>query len=92
MLPLQFGRVGEEMVFEGWAGDYDRAICAIEFSIDGGTSWTSHETPGATSDRLVKWKFAYTPEAPGEYRLLVRSVNDRGEASTEPDGVSFSVA
>lgn len=91
MLPMQFGKVGKEMVFEGYAGDYDRAITAVQFSIDGGNSWTTYETPGATSDRLVHWRFAYTPKEPGEFRLLVRSVNNRGEASPTPDGVSFIV-
>ena len=91
MLPMQFGKVGKEMVFEGYAGDYDRAITAVQFSIDGGNSWTTYETPGATSDRLVHWRFAYTPKEPGEFRLLVRSVDNRGEASPTPDAVSFIV-
>lgn len=91
MLPMQFGTVGKEMVFEGYATDYDRAITAVQFSIDGGVSWTTYETPRATSDKLVHWRFAYTPKAPGEFRLLVRSVNDRGQASPTPDGVSFFV-
>lgn len=91
MLPMQFGKVGKEMVFEGYATDYDRAIVAVQFSLDGGDHWTTYDTPGATSDRLVHWRFAYMPDAPGEFRLLVRSVNDRGEKSPVPDGVSFFV-
>ena len=84
MLPLQYGTVGTAMTFEGYAGDYDRAIAAIQFSIDGGRTWT-------TCDKLVHWQFAYTPRQPGEFRLLVRSVNDRGEASPVPDSVPFLV-
>lgn len=91
MLPLQYGTVGTAMTFEGYAGDYDRAIAAIQFSIDGGRTWTTCETPNATSDKLVHWQFAYTPHQPGEFRLLVRSVNDRGEASPVPDSVPFLV-
>lgn len=91
MLHTQYGKAGEELVFEGYASDYDRAITAIQFSIDGGEHWNTYETPGATSDRLVHWRFSYTPSAKGEFRLLVRSVNDKGEAGPVPDGVTVVV-
>ena len=38
----------------------------------------------------MHWIFEYTPEAPGTYCLLVRSVNERGEVSPEPDTAAFT--
>ncbi len=37
----------------------------VEFSLDGGKSWTGYDTQGATADKWVYWFFNYTPEAPG---------------------------
>ena len=39
----------------------------------------------------MHWTFEYTPEVPGTYCLLVRSVNERGEVSPEPDAATFMV-
>lgn len=78
------GRVGEPMDFTGWADDYDRAIAAIEFSLDGGAAWTRFETPGATVGKLTTWQFSWTPVRPGTYTMLVRAVNEDGKASPVP--------
>lgn len=60
MLGLVQGKVGEPLTFEGYADDYDKAIVAMEFSLDGGTTWTRHATkahrragcfPGRSSTR-----------------------------------------
>lgn len=91
MLKTQKGSVGAPMTFSGYAHDYDKAIVAVQFSLDGGAHWTEHATPGATSDRLVQWEFEFIPKRAGEYHLLVRSVNEQGQASPTPDGVSFVV-
>lgn len=91
MLKTQKGSVGVPMTFSGYAHDYDKAIVAVQFSLDGGAHWTEHATPGATSDRLVQWEFEFIPKRAGEYRLLVRSVNEQGQASPTPDGVPFVV-
>ena len=73
--------VGEAIVFEGYADDYDKAIAAIEVSMDGGETWTTYETTGATSDKWVYWYFTYTPEAEGTYKLMVRAVNEDGNVT-----------
>ncbi len=91
MLNTQYGFVGRPMVLSGYAHDYDKAIVAVRFSLDGGEHWTEYATPQATSDRLVQWRFEYTPRKAGEYRLLVCSVNELGQVSPTPDGVSFVV-
>ncbi len=85
------GYVGESMLFEGWADDYDRRIVAIEFSLDGGASWVRHEAAGTDAVRWVWWRFEWTPEVAGDYSMRVRSVNEDGEASPVPAVHSFSV-
>ena len=89
MIPTQHCRVGSPITLEGYATDYDKRIVAMDFSMDKGTTWTRYETEGASSDKLVHWKFAYTPEEEGVYTLLVRSVNEDGACSPEPDAVTL---
>lgn len=72
--------LGEPIEFEGYAYDFDRAIAAVEFSLDQGSTWTRYETPQCEAGRWVWWSFAYTPERVGSYELLVRSVNEDGKA------------
>ena len=55
MLGLVQGKVGEPLTFEGYADDYDKAIVAMEFSLDGGTTWTRHATEGAQAGRVLSW-------------------------------------
>ena len=75
------GRVGEPMLFEGWADDYDKRIIAVEFSLDGGTSWTRHDTAGTDAVRWVWWTFEWTPEEEGMFQMMVRAVNEDGKVS-----------
>ena len=86
------GRVGEPMEFNGWAHDFDKRIIAVEFSLDNGANWTTYDVSDSTDDLWVHWTFAYTPERPGFYRLLVRSVNDAGAASPLADVAEFTAA
>ena len=86
------GTVGVPLVFEGYANDFDKAIRAVQFSLDGGRTWTTYGTPGTTAERNLCWRYEYTPERPGSYELLVRSVNEDGAASPEPARVPFFVA
>lgn len=81
--------VGKPLELQGYADDFDRAIVAIEFSLDEGATWTRHDTAGAVPGKMLTWHFAYTPERPGLYRLLVRAVNERGERSPLSDSVEF---
>ena len=86
------GRVGEPMEFTGWAHDFDKRIIAVEFSLDNGANWTTYDVSDSTDDLWVHWTFSYTPERPGFYRLLVRSVNDAGAASPLADVAEFTAA
>ena len=41
--------------------------------------------------KLLTWHFSYTPKQEGLYQLLVRSINEDGDASPLPDSVEFEV-
>jgi len=83
--------VGDQITFEGYADDFDVAIAAIEFSMDGGETWTKCETTGATADKWVYWYFTYGTEAPGTYKLDVRAVAADGTVSPLASSVVFTV-
>ncbi len=85
------GVVGEPLEFEGWADDYDKRIVAVEFSLDGGKTWTSYDTSSSKAGVWVYWRFSYTPTVAGSYQLCVRSVNEDGAASPVAALYRFSV-
>lgn len=83
MISTVYGTVGLPVRFEGAAYDFGHAISAIEFSMDGGKSWTAYDTPDTNDYQNLTWVFDYTPAAPGRYVLRVRAVNDCGTTSPE---------
>ena len=83
--------VGQPITFEGYADDYDKAIARVEFSLDGGKTWTAYETKDATSDKWVYWYFTYTPEETGTFELSVRSVTTDGAVSPLSSTMVFTV-
>lgn len=85
------GYAGVPMVFEGWADDYDKAIVGIEFSTDGGASWTRYDMPGNQVGKLTSWKFTWTPVKQGPHSMRARSINGEGEASPTPALCVFEV-
>ena len=84
-------KIGDMVTFEGYADDCGTQVVAVEFSLDGGATWTRHATEGAVPGKLLTWHFSYTPEQEGLYQLLVRSINEDGDASPLPDSVEFEV-
>ena len=83
--------LGSEVTFEGYADDLGDAIAAVEFSLDGGETWTSYETANATSEKWVYWHFAYVPETAGTYQLSVRARTVGGSVSPLAANVVFEV-
>ncbi len=86
------GRViqaGEPCVFEGWADGFELNIAALEFSMDGGATWTTFETPDANVNRWVHWTFEWTPEEGVDtaYVLQARAVADDGRVTEVPVSV-----
>ncbi len=82
-------KVGEPVAFSGWASDYDRAIVAVEFSLDDEVTWIRYPTPHTTSDRWVKWDFSFTPQREGDYLLKARSINEDGAVSPTVASAQF---
>ena len=83
--------VGDQIAFEGYADDCGTAIAAVEFSMDGGETWTTCETTGATGDQWVYWHFAYVADIAGTFKLDVRAVTEDGTVSPLASSVVFTV-
>lgn len=83
--------VGDEIIFSGYADDCGTAITAVEFSMDGGKTWTSCATENAVSYRWVAWNFAYTAEKAGTYKLDVCARTADGTVSPLAASVVFVV-
>ncbi len=83
--------LGDEIAFEGFADDCGDAIAAVEFSLDGGVTWTAYETSNASPERWVYWNFSYTPEVAGTYKLDVRARTQCGTVSPLAATLVFTV-
>jgi DMSO/TMAO reductase YedYZ molybdopterin-dependent catalytic subunit len=83
-------KTGSPYTFTGYADAWDETITAIEFSMDGGVTWTSYQTPGVNKQNWVIWNFSYTPEADSAYVLMIRAVTDTGRVTDEPIEVLFN--
>jgi len=71
---------GQACALEGIAFDGGDGIRQVEFSADGGGSWSPArlgENLGRFSFR--RWRAEWTPPARGEHRLQVRAVSNAGE-------------
>lgn len=75
--------VGSPVTLEGYADDYGNHICSIEFSLDGGRTWTAQDTSASNPNLMIHWTYTFTPEVAGAYQVMVRSVTDDGRKSPE---------
>lgn len=92
MIGTVLGESGKPVVIEGVAGDYGKVVCAIEFSLDDGEHWTRYDAGDVRSGLNLYWSFEYTPREAGTYRMLIRSINEEGDASPEPACVNLTVS
>ncbi|MCI8566429.1 MAG: molybdopterin-dependent oxidoreductase [Lachnospiraceae bacterium] len=83
--------VGEKIVFEGYADDYDVPVTAIEVSMDDGETWTVCEVKDATAEKWVYWYFGYTPKEAGTYKLTVRARTAEDVVSPLASTIVFTV-
>lgn len=86
------GTAGRPVEVKGYAQDFGFAVSAVQFSCDGGDTWTTFDTPEADPDRNVNWSFSFTPPEAGTYELLVRAVRADGRVSPQPARVTVDVA
>ena len=84
-------KVGDMIGFEGYADDFNTEITAVEFSMDGGETWTRCATENTTARLWVYWHFDYQAEAAGTYKLDVRAVAADGTVSPLAASVVFTV-
>lgn len=84
-------KVGDLIAFEGYADDCGTQVVAVEFSLDGGETWTSFDTSASNTEDWVYWHFDYVTENPGIYKLDVRAVTEDGTVSPLASSVVFEV-
>jgi DMSO/TMAO reductase YedYZ molybdopterin-dependent catalytic subunit len=75
---------GKAVALDGIAFDGGRGIRQVQFSTDGGASWSDAglgDDLGPYSFR--RWRADWTPPGPGTYRLRVRAVNGAGDTQPE---------
>lgn len=79
-------QAGEPYTFKGYAASWDQPTVALEFSMDGGNTWTHCDTPDSTVNNWVSWQFTWTPpeDVDSAYVLMVRAVTEDGETTPEP--------
>lgn len=83
-------KTGEPYTFNGYAAAYDEQIVGVEFSMDGGVTWTRYDTPNSDPTNWVIWDFTYTPEVDSAYVLMMRAVTDKGLVTEDPITVLFN--
>ena len=86
------GTAGHPVTVKGYAQDFGFPVSAVQFSCDGGCTWTTYETPNAESGVNVNWSFTFTPPEAGTYELLVRAVRGDGRISPEPARVTLDIS
>ena len=79
-------QAGEPYTFEGYADAWDERITSVEFSMDGGATWTRYPVHNTDTARWVHWTFTWTPPADCEtsYVLMVRDWTEEGHVTSEP--------
>ena len=71
---------GTSVHLEGFADAWDEPIESIEFSLDGGASWTNLATPDNEAKYWTYWRMDFEAPQAGSYLLKIRTT------STTPDG------
>ena len=68
-----------------WAGEH--RVKAVQISTDGGAAWNAVDLTGVSPGgprpySWVQWRYEWTIPGPGNYMLVVRATDDRG--NTQP--------
>jgi DMSO/TMAO reductase YedYZ molybdopterin-dependent catalytic subunit len=61
-----------------WSGE--REIMRVEISTDGGQTWQEARLSPRVNYSWYRWEFLWTPPRPGQYTLMSRATNDKGES------------
>ena len=87
----QIFEAGAPITIEGFADAYAETVTGMSFSLDGGATWDSFETTGATKERWVYWYYTMDNLEPGSYVLTIRTVTDTGRVSPMDTKLLFHV-
>lgn len=80
---------GSTVDLRGRAFAADRGIQSVEVTTDGGQTWSPAEIyyPG-TRLTWALWRFRWTPQEPGEYRVYSRATDGNGDPQpSDPRGI-----
>ncbi|MCI9129510.1 MAG: molybdopterin-binding protein [Eggerthellaceae bacterium] len=92
MIGTIFADAGNPIEIKGTAYDFGHSVSAIQFSLDGGEHWTTHECKDTKDHLNLTWTLVLTLDEPGSYKMDIRSVNDRGDVSPECAHVHIEVS
>lgn len=71
---------------KGVAHGGDRGVSKVEVSVDDGKTWNQAKISHAESPLAwVLWNYDWRPTQAGEYKLVVRATNGKGEVQTEKE-------
>jgi len=74
---------GKPFDFHGYVDAYNEHISQMEFSFDGGETWTAFDLADTDPNRVVWWHLQWTPPEQGAYRLTVRATTAEGSESKQ---------
>ena len=63
-----------------WSGE--REVAKVELSTDGGETWSPARLAPRSGYSWYRWEYTWQPPRPGDYVLMSRAINDKGE--TQP--------
>ena len=89
---LKEGQIYEsgKCTFEGFAWGTDKQLATVEFSFDGGSTWTAYDVSDSDKSKWVYWYF--TPElSPGAYVVSVRATATDGSECYQSDDILINV-
>jgi DMSO/TMAO reductase YedYZ molybdopterin-dependent catalytic subunit len=78
-VPSSDAVVGREVTVAGVSFAGDRGISRVDVSTDGGRTWDGAELRTALGEYTWRqWRYRWTPQQPGSYRIAVRAVDGTG--------------
>ncbi len=79
-------QVGEPVALQGVAYAGERAIRAVEVSVDGGTWMPVTIRPAVSRHAWTQWYTHWTPEQPGDVSICVRATDESGFVQSRMPG------
>lgn len=81
---IKLATVGEGLMLKGVAHAGDRGVSRVEVSFDDGKTWRDARIDNFQSPLAwVLWSYDWRPTQSGEYKLVVRATDGKGEMQTE---------